>query len=153
MIFRERLSCPPSYWVIALFFGLTFVTAIGFYLGPWIAGAAGVLTLVGTVVALLAAGLELVVDATGLRVGRAHLEWPYVGEVEALDVAETRAALGQEADARAYVVDRPWLRQAVRVGVEDAADPHPHWLVATRNPKQLAAALVLGRAEAEGGRA
>ena len=55
-----------------------------------------------------------------------------------------------DADARAYLLLRPYLRASVRVGIDDPADPTPYWLVSTRRPERLAAALVaaapLGRA-------
>jgi hypothetical protein len=38
-------------------------------------------------------------------------------------------------------VTRGWLAQSVRVQVEDPEDDTPYWLVGTRRPEQLAAAL------------
>ncbi len=49
--------------------------------------------------------------------------------------------MGSEADARAYLLVRPYLKRAVRVTVVDPADPTPYWLVGTRHPEALAAAL------------
>ena len=46
-----------------------------------------------------------------------------------------------DADARAYLLLRPYLKRAVRVEIADPADPTPYWLVATRHPETLAAAL------------
>jgi hypothetical protein len=64
-----------------------------------------------------------------------------LGTPEQLDKDATRRVLGVEADARAYLVTRPYLKHAVRVPVHDPADPTPYWLVATRHPERLAAAL------------
>ena len=44
-------------------------------------------------------------------------------------------------DARAHVCLRAWARTAVRVEVVDPADPTPYWLVSTRHPARLAAAI------------
>ena len=44
MTYRERLVVPAGWWVVGMFFALTFVTAVGFYAGPWIALAAGTVT-------------------------------------------------------------------------------------------------------------
>ena len=52
------------------------------------------------------------------------------------------------ADARAFVTQRPWLSESVQVTVDDAADPHPYWLVSSRRPAQLAAAIETARAQA-----
>jgi len=149
--FAERLGCPASYWIIALGVGVSTVTAVGFYLGPWIAAALGVVTAAGIVIALGWYGsLSVRVDAAGLRVGPALLEWEYLGEPHPLDAAATRRRLGADADVRAFVAARPYLREAVEVPVRDAADPHPYWLVCTRQPGRLAAALRAGRGPGAG---
>ena len=146
MSYHEKLRAPASWWVIALLFGLTFVTAVGFYLGPWVAVAGGAGTPAGLAGAPGAIGRTTVrVDERGVTVGRSLLEWPYVGEVRVLDAATTHDRLGPDADARAHVVQRPYIAEAVEVGVVDAADPHPYWLVSTRQPAQLAAAITRGR--------
>lgn len=142
MTYRERLSAPVAYWIIGLFFGITFVTAVGFYYGPWVAGSAGVLTTAGIAVALLLMGRTVLrVDADGVHVGEALLEWPYVGSVTVHDATATRDRLGVDANAAAWVVQRPYIPGSVELDVADAADPHPYWLVSSRNPAQFAAAI------------
>jgi hypothetical protein len=46
-----------------------------------------------------------------------------------------------EADARAYLLLRPYLKRAVRIEITDPADPAPYWLLSTRRPDQLAGVL------------
>ena len=46
-----------------------------------------------------------------------------------------------EADARAFLLLRPYVKTAVRVDLEDPADPTPYWLLSSRRPEALAAAL------------
>ena len=60
------------------------------------------------------------------------IELDYVGGCQALDEAETSERSGAGADARAYLVLRPYVKTAVEVTVSDAADPVPYWLVSTR---------------------
>ena len=48
---------------------------------------------------------------------------------------------GPEADARAFLLLRPYLKRAVRVEITDPADPAPYWLVSSRRPDELAGAL------------
>jgi hypothetical protein len=79
------------------------------------------------------------------RAGRAQVPVRLVGQVTALDPADTRRLAGVDADARAYLLLRPYLRRAVRVEIADPADPTPYWLVASRRPAQLAAALESAR--------
>ncbi len=65
----------------------------------------------------------------------------YLGSAEALDPAETRRVAGPGADARAYLLLRPYLKRAVRVTLHDDRDPAPYWLVCTRDPEHLATAI------------
>lgn len=79
-------------------------------------------------------GVELLVDD-------ARLPARFVAEVVPLDPAGRRELLGVAADPLAFVVQRPWVRPAVQVVLDDPADPTPYWLVSTRHPDRLAAAL------------
>jgi hypothetical protein len=81
-----------------------------------------------------------------LRAGRAEIPVGLVGEAQALDAEATRQAAGVEADARAYLLLRPYVAGAVRVSVADPADPTPYWLVSTRHPRVLAEVLTAGAA-------
>lgn len=151
MAYRERLGAPLSWWVVGLAVFVPTVAAIGLLLGPGVSLGAGLGTAVA-VIALLAhlSATEIVVDADGVRVGRSLLEWPYVGRVEVADAAATRRILGPDADARAHVVQRPWLDVGVRIEVADAADPHPYWLICSRTPARCAAAIAGARTDGAG---
>lgn len=82
----------------------------------------------------------LVVDGV-LHAGRARIETGFLGPAEALDKERTRAVSGVEADARAYLLLRPYLSRSVRIPVTDPRDPAPYWLLSTRHPERLVAAL------------
>ena len=74
--------------------------------------------------------------------GRAVIEHRYIGAApRALDAAETRSRSVCEADARAHLVLRPYVSTAVEITLDDPADPVPYWLISTRRPTELAAAL------------
>jgi hypothetical protein len=139
--YDERLRVPWSWWLLAA----ALVGTLGVAAGP-LGTAAGVATFVvgfGLAAALLVgygAARVAVVDGV-LVAGRARLPLRAVGRVDALDPADTRDLLGPHADPAAYVLSRPYVATAVRVEVADAADPTPYWLVATRRPAALAAAL------------
>jgi hypothetical protein len=101
----------------------------------------------GIALALLAALLisygsaRVSVEDGWFRAGRARIEAVHLGTVAALDAEETRRVAGPEADARAYLLLRPYLKRAVRVEIVDPADPAPYWLVCSRRPDDLAAAI------------
>lgn len=142
MKYREQLFVPASWWLIGLFFSVSFVTAVGFYLGPIVAVVGGLATTLAVAVALLNYGhLSIEVGPSGLSAGDAWLDWEHTGTVRVLDESATRARLGVGADPHGYLVTRPYVRSAVEIGVVDAADPHPYWLVSSRQPARLAAAI------------
>ena len=139
--YRERLSPPWGYWVLAGLFALSMVAALGVYLGPVWGVVGGVLGLAVPGAIFVAAAAEITVTDTELRVGRARIEHRYLGEVTALDAAATRSRAGAAADARAHLVLRPYLRTSVEIALTDVDDPTPYWLVSSRRPRALAAAL------------
>lgn len=141
--YRERLRVPFSYWAISLFFGLSFASAATFMLGDLIFIVSTLGTLVLIVATLLGWGsLTITVDAEGVQVGRSRLEWPYVGQATAVDVAQRRRVLARD---DVHLALRPYLREVVVIGVSDRADPHLCWMVATRNAPALVRAIADNR--------
>ena len=140
--YRERLGVPLRWWVqgtmLVASLWLACVVAVP---GP-VAWAATAITM-----ALLAAGLlsygsaRLEVGDGAFRAGRARIGSEHLGAAEALDAERTRRVAGPEADARAFLLLRPYLKRAVRVEITDPADPAPYWLVSSRRPEELAGAL------------
>ncbi len=81
------------------------------------------------------------IDATGLRAGSATLPYLAVGAVRTVTPATRKALLSHAGDHKAFLQTRDWIRGAVYVEVVDDDDPTPYWLVSTRQPERLAAAL------------
>lgn len=151
--YRERLRVPVGWWALGAGMVASLALAVwAVYDARWALGA----TLVaGLVVAGLLVALgwhRLVVDDRGLRAGDAVVEWAWVAGAEALDADQTRTALAAAADGRTWLFVRPWLRRAVRVELDDPADPHRDWLVGSRHPQDLAAAVRARLGHAEGRR-
>ena len=148
--YEERLRVPLRWWVQATMLlaslWLAFVVAMPF----WAATAAAAL-LLGLVASMFGwfGKAALVVRDGVLHAGTAYIPVALLGEPEPLDADGTRRVLGVEADARAFLVTRPWLKRSVRVPVLDPADPAPYWLLSTRRPQLLVEALE--RASTSGG--
>jgi hypothetical protein len=139
--YRERLSVPVLWWVLAAGFTLTMLLAIGLYLGPaWGIGAAGV-SVAAAAVLFVRAALVIVIEPERIRIGRAEIDHRYISGCRALDAEATQRRAGVEADARAHLVLRPYVATAVEITLADPADPVPYWLVSSRLPRQLAATL------------
>lgn len=149
--YAERLSVPLRWWVQAVMllatFWLAFVVAVPGVV-PWL--ATGVLAALVALTFGSYGGARVEVRSGELLAGRAHIGLQHLGAAEALDPAATRLAMGADADARAYLLIRPYLKRAVKVPVADPADPTPYWLVCTRDPDALAAAVNQGRGPLRG---
>lgn len=138
----ERLHVPLRWWVQATMFLATVWLAFIVALPATVAWVASGLLLAATAVLFLGYGAARVrVTGGELVAGRARIPVTALGTPVPLDAEETRLLAGREADARAYLLLRPYLKRSVRVPVEDPADPTPYWLVSTRRPADLAAAI------------
>lgn len=140
--YDERLGVPLRWWVQGFMFTASLWLAVLAALPE--AAAWSVTGVVGLLVAALFrayGGARITVADGVLRAGRARIEAVHLGAAEALDAEQAHRAAGREADARAYLLLRPYLKRAVRVTITDPADPAPYWLLSTRHPDELAAAL------------
>ena len=144
MSYREWVGPPPSWWVLSVLFSLSWLVAIGFYLGP-LAGVLGLLGAQAVVTGvLLGTAVRLRLDGTELRVGRAVLDLGVrLGGPRARSPRRLRAGPVPDADARAHLVLRPYVKTAVELTLDDPADPVPYWIVSTRRPTQLAEAIAV----------
>lgn len=86
-------------------------------------------------------GARVEVGDTHLLAGRARIPLSLLARPHALDATQTRERIGPSADARAYLLVRPYVAESVVVDVTDPRDPAPYWLVSTRHPAALSAAL------------
>jgi Protein of unknown function (DUF3093) len=144
--YRERLSAPPLWWVTGMLTMLTFGAIVwtGFDLSLTLA-VFGALIII-TAAFLLNWGRVTIEVADGvLSAGHDRLPLADVGEVQPLTEAQARALRGPRADPRAYVLIRPYLRYAVYVEVIQPDAATPYWLLATRRPAELAAAIESAR--------
>ncbi|WP_426592211.1 DUF3093 domain-containing protein [Cellulomonas sp. McL0617] len=139
-VYSERLTLGPLGWVLLVVFALMMV--IAFYpVDVRLAVGLGVVVVVAGALALVATAPPVRVDGTSLQAGPAQIPLRLVGGAVALDAAATRTELGPRLDARAYLCQRGWIHTAVRVDLVDPLDPTPYWIVSTRHPVALAAAL------------
>jgi hypothetical protein len=122
-------------------FALSVLLAVGAYLGPVWGIGTSVATLLVAATIFGSASLVISVSGKETHVGRASIEHAYVAGCRALDADQTRRRAGVEADARAHLVLRPYIKTAVEITLADPDDPVPYWLVSTRHPQRLAAAL------------
>jgi hypothetical protein len=140
--YDERLGVPLRWWVQGVMLVATLWLALIVSLPGALAWTFTGIALALLVALLVSYGSPHVTVADGwFRAGRARIEAVHLGAVAALDPEESRRVAGPEADARAYLLLRPYLKRAVRVEITDPADPTPYWLVSSRHPDELARAV------------
>jgi hypothetical protein len=138
--YREKLWASPAPYVATALI----VPASILVFAP-ISMLAGVLLAAGLyascVLALVLSAPVVQVRNGELIAGRASISTDLVGEVQPFDGDEAALERGQRLDARAWLLIRGWIRPVVRIPIVDATDPAPYWLVSTRHPQKLAAAI------------
>jgi DUF3093 family protein len=147
--YRERLHVPLAWWLLAV--PTVLILGATLYAGltePWpviiMVGLAG-----GCAALLITMGLATVeIRDGGLRAGNAVLPLTAVREVAGLDENQTRRLRGPQADPAARLYSRPYLKESVYLAVAPAGSTAPYWLIGTRHPAELAAAIERCRVQA-----
>jgi len=139
--YRERLRVPLAWWLLAvpsvLIIGATLYAGLA---EPWpVIIMAGLIA--GCAALLIAMGLATIEVRDGtLRAGKDALPLTTVSEVVALDQNQTMRLRGPRADPAAHLYSRPFLKESVYLAVAPPG-PAPYWLIGTRHPAELAAAV------------
>lgn len=147
MTYRERLVPGPG-TIAACLLLLPAVLLVTLPFAGFGGVVAAVLVPAATIALLIARSPVVAVEDGMLHAGRARIEVQLTGTPEPLRGDGARAARGTGLDARAWIVLRGWVDGVVRVPLLDPADPAPYWVVSTRHPEELAAALERARAAA-----
>jgi Protein of unknown function (DUF3093) len=144
--YRERLTVPWWWWPIGVAVAVALAAEV--YLGApgqplWLP----YVVLIPLVLAILAwlGRIRVRVAGDELLLDDARLPVRFIERVGVLDANAKRDALGVHADPLAFVVQRPWIREAVLVVLDDPADPTPYWVVSSRRPRELVEALRAAR--------
>jgi hypothetical protein len=146
--YRERLYVPLAWWLLAvptvLILGATVYAGLPW---PWPVVIVGGLA-AGCAALLIALGRGSVEIGDGaLRAGSAVLPLTAITEVVALGERQSTRLRGPRADPAAHLYSRPYLKESVYVAVDpaalatDSASAAPYWLIGSRNPAKLAAAI------------
>jgi hypothetical protein len=148
-IYRERLW--PAAW---LFLSTALVIPASLLVFLPINETAGIavatVLYVGCVAILLLAAPVVEVTSSEFIAGKAHLPLELVANATGFVGSEATAERGQRLDARAWLLIRGWIDPVVRVELNDANDPVPYWLISTRHPDAIVAAIAEARPHTPG---
>jgi len=137
-LYYERLRVPVSWWLVSA----TCVFMLGTTLWAGFSVVTGLLIylVMGGLLALALATFGAVtveLTETDLVAGSRKLALSQITEVSAMSEAQTTALRGPRAQAAAYLLIRPYLPESVYFAVAG----QPYWLIGTRRPAELAAAV------------
>lgn len=141
-VYRERLYLPWWHWPLP-------VLGAGLLAAEVHMGYPGVrawlpylITIPLTLLLLWRFGsAKLEVRDGELWAGEAHLPLRFVGEIRVVPQNLKRRVLGPGFDPSAFALTRGWVAPLVWIELTDEDDPTPYWLVSTRSPDELVAAL------------
>jgi hypothetical protein len=139
--FREVLR--PPLWLLAFiyFLALSLAIAIWAAFNTMTAAIVMVLLTAVTIAIFFTASLIIEVDENELRVGKAHIDRKFCGEVTVLKPAQMSLQRTRDADPAAYLAIRFWTAHGVRLEINDPRDRTPYWLITTKLGEKLANAV------------
>ena len=139
-IYRERLWASAGLYIAtALVIPASLLVFLPINWGVGI--AVGLVLYAGCVVILILSSPKIIVTDQEFAAGGAHIPRSLIGEVHSYREPEATLQRGQKLDARAWLLIRGWIGPVVTIENLDPKDPTPYWLVSTRRPDELEAAL------------
>ena len=141
MRYREVIHVPL--WLVAIiyFFLLSLVISVWAALGNTPALVSLALVTLLLLLFYFKSALVIEVDEREIRVGGAHIEHSFIGEVRPLNNEEIRRVRTRDADPRAYLAIRFWVNEGVQLFLQDKRDSTPYWLISSSKKDELSKAL------------
>lgn len=139
--FREVIR--PPFWLMAFIYFLACSIGIAIWAAMTTMIAAVVMALLtaGTILIYFTSSLIIEIDDLELRVGKAHIDRKFCGEVIVLKPAQMSLQRTRKADPAAYLAIRFWTAHGVKIEVNDDRDQTPYWLVTSKCGEKIAQAL------------
>ena len=145
VLYRETVW--PS--LVALMPAILLAPAVGLVITPFtdfvVATLVGSSAFVLTLVIVLSFAPRILVMKTDrkiyLQVNAASIEASHISSAAIITKSAVRKERGPALDARSFRVFQPSVSEMLKVNLSDARDATPYWLVSTRNPEALKAAL------------
>jgi hypothetical protein len=146
ILYRERIW--PSAWVfvataLVIPASLLVFLPINLFAGVIIA----IVLYTAIVLILLVTSPTIEVSVGELVAGRARVPVDLISAVTPFRGEEATMQRGRQLDARAWLLIRGWVSPIVKIELADQTDPTPYWIVSTRTPDALVAALMAARTE------
>lgn len=146
-MYRERVWPAVGWFITALLLIPAVILAlapINFTLGV----VMSILIYLGAVWFLLGMSPLITVTETEFQAGKGRIEREFLGAASVVPADEVFEQLHSKLDTRAWLCLRSWTKGLVKIELTDPNDPTPYWLVSSRTPERLVAALSSSRTSA-----
>lgn len=150
VVYRERQWVPWSWWI----FGALIVALLTGQLAHnrseiwlWAPGIVLTGTAIWVLLSLSGTVISVEQDEEGVRwlhAGDAVLPDDAISRTLAVPASAKRNAMGRQLDPAAFVVSHGWVPEMAMFVLDDPEDPTPYWLIGSRDPEALIAALLPG---------
>jgi general stress protein CsbA len=139
--FREVIR--PPLWLMSFIYFLALSLGIAIWAAMNTMAAVIVMALLtaSTILVYFTSSLVIEIDDLKLRVGNAHIDKKFCGEVSVLTPAQMSLQRTRDADPAAFLAIRFWTAHGVKIEVNDDRDQTPYWLVTSKRGEKLAQAL------------
>jgi hypothetical protein len=136
-----RDSWSTSLWAFLLFMNLSFALALWGAFDIKVATIDFFLTLIVIVSIAQRSPLKIRTDGEWLYIGKARIESKYIASIEVLDGEEMSRLRTRDANPNAYLDLRFWVREGIKIDLNDPRDYTPYWLISTSHGAEIQAAL------------
>lgn len=138
--YRERLWPSPSMFISS---ALVIPASLLVFLpiNPTAGVVVAIVLYLGCASLLIAGSPVVMVTDTEICAGPARLPIEMAGAAVGYTSEEAQAERGPRLDARTWLLIRGWISPVVKIENLDEGDPVPYWVVSTRNPARLTAAI------------
>lgn len=152
--YDERLRVPWSWWVLGVVAGGLLVDEVdttlivGQVWGGWRAISIAFFVMVFVLWMLAMSMTRVAVLGDRLIAVGDVLPLAHVGQLHPVDDAMRRRLMGPHGNRLAHLATRPWIKSGLVLQIVEPGNPTPYWLVSTRHPQALAAAIAACRGAA-----
>jgi hypothetical protein len=137
----EAANWSLSVWLFWALMNLAISFALWAAYDGQVAWGAAIICALATVAISRTSRLKISINGELLKVGVAQLALSEIEQVRICDSALMASLRTRQADRRAYLALRFWVKSGVQIFLADPKDPTPYWLVSSKKPTLLASAL------------
>lgn len=134
---REVIGWPIRVWLLVI----TLDLAIAIALGVALTDLELLILLFGlfAVTAIFAWRNRLIIEVTekSIQVSACLLEREFISEIVALNENEMRVERSTNLNSLAFLAIRFWVKDGMKIVLDDQRDPTPYWLVSSRKVGEI----------------